>query len=227
METTAPSNGAQLGILQNLSNIMRNMGAIGKDQKNQSQGFMFRGIEQVYNELHPLFAKEGVITLPELLEMRSEVKTTSQGKPVNYSFVKMRYQFISPIDASSVALVVAGEGMDFGDKSMTKSMSVAHKYAMLQMFMIPTADMVDADAESYEATAPVAPVAPVRGSITDEQLASIKSAINEDLIKRGMIQAKFGKPLLELTEEQASKVMVGIARVVLQRQKQDMETTDE
>jgi hypothetical protein len=42
--------------------------------------------------------------------------------------------------------------MDSGDKASNKAMSVAMKYAMFQMFMIPTEEMVDPDGESHDVT---------------------------------------------------------------------------
>src|SRR5690606_6278200 len=55
-------------------------------------------------------------------------------------------------DGSSVSTEVEGEGMDSGDKSSNKAMAVAHKYAILQAFCIPTEDMPDPDAEVHQPT---------------------------------------------------------------------------
>ena len=44
--------------------------------------------------------------------------------------------------------VVQGEGMDSGDKSSNKAMSVAFKYACFQVFCIPTEEMKDPDADT-------------------------------------------------------------------------------
>ncbi len=43
--------------------IMDEIGHIGKDIKNQQQGFMFRGIDQVMNTMKPLMAKHGVFAV--------------------------------------------------------------------------------------------------------------------------------------------------------------------
>jgi hypothetical protein len=43
-----------------------------------------------------------------------------------------------------------GEAMDSGDKSSNKAMSVAHKYAFLQVFAIPTEEQKDPDGETHE-----------------------------------------------------------------------------
>ncbi|MBR2681016.1 MAG: ERF family protein, partial [Exiguobacterium sp.] len=49
-----------------------------------------------------------------------------------------------------VSCVVIGEGMDTGDKASNKAMSVGMKYAAFQLFMIPTEEMIDPDAECHE-----------------------------------------------------------------------------
>jgi hypothetical protein len=55
-------------------------------------------------------------------------------------------------DGSSVSGVVVGEGMDSGDKAGNKALAIGHKYFYFQLFSIPTAEMVDPDAESHEIT---------------------------------------------------------------------------
>jgi hypothetical protein len=61
----------------------------------------------------------------------------------------MRFQFFAD-DGSSVSVTTIGEGMDSGDKSSNKAMSAALKYALVQMFCIPTADDKDSENDSHE-----------------------------------------------------------------------------
>jgi hypothetical protein len=136
--------------------IMRDITAIGKDSKNQAQGFKFRGIDAVYNELHNLLAKHGVITLPQAGTPVVEERTNSKGTVLRFVTIPMTYQFVAE-DGSSITCQVIGEGMDSGDKATNKAMAIAHKYALLQTFLIPTEDMKDPDSETHE----VAPRKPV------------------------------------------------------------------
>lgn len=142
----AKSNGT--GIAAALVGITREVEALGKDRKNASQGFSYRGIDDVYNSLHNLLAAYGVITLPEVLEERHEERTTKSGSAMIYRVLKMRYTFVAE-DGSQLACTVMGEGMDSGDKAANKAMSVAHKYCLLQVFCVPTCDgSADPDAET-------------------------------------------------------------------------------
>jgi hypothetical protein len=148
---------------------MREVDAIAKERTNTQQGFKFRGIDDVYNAIHPLFAKHGVFTVPTVGEERSEERTTKSGGALIYRILKMSYEFFAE-DGSSVKATVVGEGMDSGDKASNKAMAVAHKYALLQILCIPTEDMPDPDQTTppevkpkekpATAATPAAPAAP-------------------------------------------------------------------
>ncbi len=134
-------------IFQSIAAIMEDVSAISKDKKNAQQGFMFRGIDDVYNELHPLLAKHKVFTVPEVLSSESTFETTSKGGKLFYEKMMIRYTFYAD-DGSSVQATVKGVGMDSGDKAANKAMAIGHKYALLQVFAIPTKDMVDPDSDT-------------------------------------------------------------------------------
>ena len=132
-----------------ISSVMAEIGAIGKSSRNQTQGFMYRGIDAVMNALNPVMAKHHLIILPEVLDIRREERQTSKGGNLTHTIATVRYTFYAD-DGSSVSAVVVGEGMDSGDKSTSKALSIAYKYAAFQIFCIPTEEMVDPDRESYD-----------------------------------------------------------------------------
>ncbi|RFU95065.1 single-stranded DNA-binding protein [Sphaerochaeta halotolerans] len=136
-------------IYEAMSAILVDVDAIGKNQKNQQQGFRFRGIDDVYNTVHPIFARHGVFTVPTVIAERSEERTTNRGSNLIYRILTIKYTFYAT-DGSCFESVVIGEGMDSGDKAANKAMAVAHKYALLQALCIPTIDMVDPDSESHQ-----------------------------------------------------------------------------
>lgn len=128
--------------------IMKEISAISKSKRNEQQKFNYRGIDDVYNAVQPLFAKHGVVVLPEIISSSREERQSKGGGNLIYTHLHIKYKFIAE-DASEIYCCVAGEGMDSGDKSSNKAMAVAHKYAILQTFCIPTEDMPDPDAESH------------------------------------------------------------------------------
>ena len=132
-----------------IGQAMRSVGAIGKNSKNQKQGFMYRGIDAVYNALNPVMSELGLFICPEIIGMNREERTSNNGNALIYTTLTVKYTVFAP-DGSNITLTVVGEGMDSGDKSANKAMSVAMKYAMFQLFFIPTEELKDPDADVYE-----------------------------------------------------------------------------
>lgn len=140
------------GIHSRMVAILRDLDAIGKDQRNTQQNFQYRGIDQVYNAINPLLARHGVYMTAEVLGKTREERQSKTGGVLAFTCLRMRYHFHAE-DGSSVHTEAEGEGMDSGDKSSNKGMAVAHKYALLQAFCVPTKDMDDPDAQSHEVAA--------------------------------------------------------------------------
>lgn len=136
-------------IFKAIADTMKDVGAVGKDSTNTTQGFKYRGIDAVMNALNPAMAKHGIFVAPEILEQTREERTNSKGTTLIYSICKIKYTFYAD-DGSNVSATVIGEGMDTGDKATNKAMSIAFKYACFQVFCIPTEEMSDPDAESHE-----------------------------------------------------------------------------
>ena len=132
-----------------ISNIMTDVGAVGKDGYNAIQKFKFRGIDDVMNALYPALTKHHVFVVPEVLEQNREERQTSKGGLLIYSICKIKFTFYAD-DGSSISAITIGEGMDSGDKATNKAMSIAFKYACFQVFCIPTEEMKDPDADSPE-----------------------------------------------------------------------------
>ena len=136
-------------IYSAICNVMHDIGAVGKNQRNATQGFMFRGIDAVMNAISPALIKNKVFVVPEILEQTREERTTTKGAQLIYSICRIKYTFYAE-DGSSVSAITIGEGMDSGDKATNKAMAIAFKYACFQVFCIPTEEMVDPDPESPE-----------------------------------------------------------------------------
>lgn len=142
-----------MNIYQAIASIMQKGNAIGKNKRNDQQKFMYRGIDDVLNTFNPLMAEAGIFCVPEVLEATREERQGRNGGNLIYSVMKVKYTFYAA-DGSNVSATVIGEGMDSGDKASNKAMSVAMKYAMFQVFCIPTEEMIDPDGETPEPSKP-------------------------------------------------------------------------
>jgi len=136
-------------IYKQLSLIMNAVDPILKARRNEQQGYNFRGIDDIYNSLHGLFKDNHVIITSNVLESRREERTSTRGGVLIYTILKCEFSFYAE-DGSSVKSITEGEAMDSGDKSTNKAMSAALKYALMQMFLIPTSGNNDSENESPE-----------------------------------------------------------------------------
>jgi hypothetical protein len=195
---------AMSDIHKAILDAMADIDAISKDKRNAQQGFQFRGIDDVYNRLHPILAKHRIYSTPEVIEERSEERKTAKGGNLIYRILKVRYTFFTD-DGTSVSTTVMGEGMDSGDKASNKAMAVAHKYALLQLFCIPTEDMVDPDAETPPPSKPAPkPKDPQRSRIIGEIGETIKDVPDEeykDRVREAIRGAKTNKVLGDILED--------------------------
>lgn len=133
-------------IFETIDLIMKEVPAIGKTKQNTKQNYKFRGIDDVMNKLQPIFAKYKLFVVPDVLEQTREERKTSTGGTLLYSICKIKYTFYAE-DGSRVEATVIGEGMDSGDKASNKAMAIAFKYALFQVFCIPTEELKDPDKE--------------------------------------------------------------------------------
>lgn len=127
------------------------LAGISKGKKNQQQGFMFRGIDDVYNALAPALVRHGLVILPRIMDRTVTERTTQKGGVLFYVVVRAEFDFVSVEDGSKHTVVTFGEAMDSGDKATNKAMSIAYKYAAFQTFCIPTEETaLDADATVHQ-----------------------------------------------------------------------------
>ena len=135
-------------IYKAINEVMKEIGAVGKNQKNEQQKFMYRGIDAIMNAINPALINNNVFIVPEVLEQTREERVSKTGNTLLYSICKIKYTFYAE-DGSHVEAVTVGEGMDSGDKATNKAMAIAFKYACFQVFCIPTEEMVDPDGECH------------------------------------------------------------------------------
>jgi len=144
--------------------VMASIGAVGKSLKNEKAGYSARSIDDVMNSAQSALIEHGVHFSPNVERVEYDVVEVGKNRtPMRQVTATIRYTFYGPAGDSFDASVIA-EALDSGDKSSSKAMSMALKYALLQVLCVPTRDMKDADAETHERTpARVASEAPRNG----------------------------------------------------------------
>lgn len=142
-------------IFEVFADVKRQVRAVGKESRNKTQNFMYRGIDAVVNAAAPALDEHGVITAPHLDKLTyGTVEVGKDRTRMAHAQVEVTYTFHGPA-GDNFTVTVPGEAMDSGDKATAKAMSVAYRIALSQALNLPTHER-DPDADSYERS-PAAP----------------------------------------------------------------------
>jgi hypothetical protein len=123
---------------------------IEKTRVDEHRRYQFRGIDDIYNNLAPLLAENGLVIMPRVVSRECVERTSRHNIALFYTVLQCEFDFIAVEDGSKHTVVTYGEAMDSGDKSTNKAMSAAYKYAVIQTFAIPTTGDNDADATTHD-----------------------------------------------------------------------------
>jgi len=136
-------------IYKKMIDVLKDVETIGKNKKNTQQNYSFRGIDDMYNALHGLFAKHEIFITSEVLSEKREERASKSGGVLLWVILDVKFTFYAT-DGSSVYSITKGEAMDSGDKASNKAMSTALKYTLMQTFLIPTEEKLDTEYENPE-----------------------------------------------------------------------------
>lgn len=136
-------------IRQALNQVMSEVGAVKKTDRNTQGNFNFRGIDAVTTAVYPALVKHGVIVAPKVLDYQyGTVVVGHKRTEMSHARLLVEFTWYGPED-DSIVTVAAGEAFDSGDKATAKAHSVAFRTAILQTLCLPT-DEPDPDSSSYE-----------------------------------------------------------------------------
>ena len=143
MTDTAPGN-----VYHLIPQAMAEIGAIRKSERNDFDGYHYRGIDSIYNALHGPLSSLGLFIVPHKVESVEHVETkSSQGKPQLETRLVETFRIYAG-DGSYVEAQVAAVGVDRGDKGANKAHTAAFKTLCFELFMPPLKDDSDSERES-------------------------------------------------------------------------------
>lgn len=176
-------------VYEAINKVMAALAKIGisKNNRNQQQGYAFRGIDEVYNTLAPILSEHHLCILPKILTRTVTERTTSKGGALFNVVVEAEFCFVCSDDGSSHMVKTFGEAMDSADKATNKAMSAAYKYACLQTFCIPTEGDNDADATTHTVATKKQAANLV---IKKEHLQKINAALTEEALNNAIKEIK-------------------------------------
>ena len=146
----------RMGLFTRLAAAAAGVGPIEKGERNKQQGFDFRSIEAITGRARSVFADYGLSLVPSrIVSIHSEPVESKGGSSGWRTSVIVEYVLGCDVDgagAETVTLQMAGEAVDYGDKSTSKAVQMAYKYALTEALLIGAE--ADADAESHELAKP-------------------------------------------------------------------------
>jgi len=139
-------------ICERLAAVTADVRGVGKDAYNDAQNYSFRSYDGIVGAIRASMARHQVVATPyvEALDVTERPRTNRDGKAYGVTRVavaRVRYTFWGP-DGQSIDCLVYGEGADVADKAINKALTAAHKYALMQVFLLSTDD--DGDHETPE-----------------------------------------------------------------------------
>lgn len=183
------------GILRKVNEVMRRVGAIGKDRRVSAPGanYNYRGIEDLYNSLQPALVDVGVVMVPEVVpgtyarELKERENKSGGVRLMTMVSFTLRLKFIDVDDASMIVAEGPAEGYDDSDKAAGKAMSYGMKTLLFAALCIPTEDpdasrpdMTSSSSEKPEDSAPKAKKDP---KAAEEAIKTLREAGTPDELK--------------------------------------------
>lgn len=166
---------------------------IAKNDINKFDNYKYRGIDAVYNALAPLLAKHGLCVLPRVVARESVERTSAKGGTLLHTTLTVEFDLVAAEDSSKHTICAIGEGMDRGDKSINKAMTAAYKYAMFELFCIPT-EGDDADGDFHEVSGKSCAITEKDRAAAADFASAIREADETGLAKLGKELAGAGLP---------------------------------
>jgi hypothetical protein len=196
-------------IFEKITAIMAEIEPIAKGRKNQQQGYSYRGVDDVMNELSPIMAKHKVFPVTRVIQDAGQIEpiVSSKGN-AGYHFIRLYVIRLYTTDGSFVEGIIEGEASDFGDKAAGKAHSYAYRDFLMKTFVIPTEGDHDTDAKTPEVKAqptktisPQATGKPTMNDSTFNTFCTRLYAEGEELLEKA-------KKAYSLTIDQISKAEI-------------------
>lgn len=113
---------------------------VGRNRKNEQQGYMYRGADDVLDTVTPILSRHGIYMRP-VFEFLSEKEVATRNGTATEMRVKLTLSLCdsecSDGDGVLMETTTYGEARDSGDKCVMKAQTVALKYALIYALGIP------------------------------------------------------------------------------------------
>ena len=149
-------------IIEAIHMVMADVAGVEKTGYNSHHRYNFSSESDILEAVRPAMIKHGLILFPAGIET---ISTQELGKQVRRE-LEVTYR-IMHTSGEKLDLAIRSEGMDNQDKASPKAMTMALKYAMIQLFNLPRG--IDPDDHRNQDNAPKRPKEEPKYNILDDQ----------------------------------------------------------
>lgn len=107
--------------------------------QNTYDRYSYTTEEDLLRRLQPAMSAHGLALVPDDITVSTSDVTTAKGKTETRYDIIVRY-ILRHTSGETQRITAPGCGQDRGDKGVYKAMTGAHKYALRQLFCVPTGD---------------------------------------------------------------------------------------
>lgn len=171
--TTTPN----AAVLAAITDITSKIGSVKKSGRNDFHHYDYATAADLLHKLQPMLAEAGLVIITTQKELRFLDQQQSL-LAIDYEFsLHHKSGAVHPERPVVTGMASARNSKGtFDDKAANKCLTAATKYFLLNLFKIPTGDYDDADADG---DAPAPKVNGNGGRVTEQQLATLRTAIKE------------------------------------------------
>jgi hypothetical protein len=118
-------------IIEALNLAMQDVGLVSKDSVNSHHKYKFTSEAEIISAIRQPFMAHGLVLAPSNVEV---LKLAESGKLYRYDLL-VTYKCLHT-SGESLDIVVAASGADSQDKALPKAMTMALKYALIQLMLV-------------------------------------------------------------------------------------------
>lgn len=177
-----------------------------KESNSERVKYRFRGVDTVMQAVGPALRRHRIVPVPWVDDVKQTESINKNNTRMRETVTTVIYRLYGP-KGDHVEARIAGEAADAGDKSVTKSESVAYRTLWLQLLCIPTGEP-DPDLLNYERAGDAAGT----GAATREAGESSR----DQLLETVATTSTELRELLEVGEYEWLEWLVGVCRADFQ-----------
>jgi hypothetical protein len=139
--TTGEIVASQSALVEAVCAVMGEVGYVRGTGRNTQQGYGYTSDADLLRALQPLMAKHGLMLCPSGVSLNHYARPNAKGMLAD---LVVTYT-LRHTSGEAVRIEAPGCGFDSLDKGPYKAMTGAYKYALRQLFAIPTGDDAERD----------------------------------------------------------------------------------